>query len=168
MISYFVFIISLLPGFGLFWILKYQTDINFFKNSSLFLKSLLILILTNTVFLVYSFLQTFLWMSIVKNSPSYKPSEGNMSGAFVDKSVAENYNTFSLAILLITILAFVLLFIKGFIDRKKNKSLIQQQTPENNPLFLLKIGFSLLLFMMIMFSMIMLVFTSDFIVSYSE
>ena len=168
MISYFIFIISLLPGFGLFWILKYQTDIKFFKNSSPFLKSLLILILTNTVFLLYSFLQTFLWMSIVKNSPSYKSSEGNMGGAFVGKSVAENYNTFSFAILLITILAFVLLFIKGFIDRKKNKSLIQQQTPENNPLFLLKIGLSLLLFMMIMFSMIMLVFTSDFIVSYYE
>jgi hypothetical protein len=168
MSSYLVFLLSLFSGIGLFWIFKYKTKIKLFNYPSFFLKSLMILILTNTVFLVYSVVQTFLWMSIVKNNPSYEPSDGSMGGAFVEKSVAENYNSFSSVILLITILAFVLFFIKGFIDRKKSKSLIPQQPPENKPLILLKIGLTLLLFVMIIFSMIMLASTSDFTVSYLE
>jgi hypothetical protein len=155
-------------GIGLFWIFKYKAKIKLFNYPSFFLKSLIILILTNTVFLVYSFVQTFLWMSIVKNNPSYEASEGSMGGAFVEKAIVQNYNTFSSVIMLITILAFVFVFIKGFIDRKKSKSLILQQSPENKPLVFLKIGLSFLLFIMITFSMIMLVLTSDFTVSYIE
>lgn len=168
MSSYLVFLLSVFFGIGLFWIIKYNTKIKLFKNRSFFLKTLFILILTNTIFLVYSFVQGFLWMIIVKNNPTYEPCEGSMGGAFVEKGVAENYNTFSAVIFLITILAFVLLFIKGFIDRKKSKSLTPQQSTENKPLVLIKIGLSLLLFMMILFSMIMLVLTSDFTVSYLE
>lgn len=168
MSSYLVFLLSVFSGIGLFWIFKYKAKIKLFSYPSFFLKSLMILILTNTVFLVYSFLQSFLWISIVKNSPSYEPSEGSLGGAFVEKGVAENYDTFSSVIILITILAFVLVFIKGFIDRKKYKSLILQHSPENKPLVLLKIGLSFLLFIMITFSIIMLVLTSDFTVSYPK
>ena len=163
-----MFLLSVFSGIGLFWIFKYKTKIKLFNYPSFFLKSLMILILTNTVFLVYSVVQTFLWMSIVKNNPSYEPSYGSMGGAFVEKSVAETYNSFSSVIILITILVFVLVFIKGFIDRKKSKRLIPQQPLENKPLILLKIGLTLLLFVMKIFSMIMFVLTSDFVVSYFE
>jgi hypothetical protein len=165
---FLVFLLSVFSGIGLFWIFKYKAKIKLFYYPSFYLKSLMILILSNTVFIVYSFVQTFLWVSIVKNNPTYEPIEGSLGGAFVEKGIAQNYNTFSSLILIITILVFVLLFIKGFIDRKKSKSLIPQQSPENKPLVLLKIGLSFLLFIMVIFSLIMLVLTSDFTVSYLE
>ena len=164
--SYIVFLLSVLCSIGLFWIFKYNTKIKLFKDPSLFLKSLLILILTNGVFWIYFFVRAILFNRIVQNSPSYESYREMDLGGIAEKGVAEYYNTLSPIILSITILAFIFLFITGFIVRKKSKSLIQQQKFKNKPLVLLIIGMSLLLFMMTIFSMIMLVLTSNFKVSY--
>ena len=115
---------------------------------------------------LYFFVRAILFNRIVQNSPSYESYREMDLGGIAEKGVAEYYNTLSPIILSITILAFIFLFITGFIVRKKSKSLIQQQKFKNKPLVLLIIGMSLLLFMMTIFSMIMLVLISNFKVSY--
>lgn len=161
-----MFLLSVLPGLGLFWILKHNTKINFFKNSSFFFKSLLILNLANAVFLGYSIIQTLLWFSLVSNNIRDEQNEGSLDGVLVEKNIAENYNLFFSIVLFISVCLFILIFVKGFIKRKKNKNLKSQQIFENKSSLLLKIILFLSLFLTTIFSMFMLVLASNFIVYY--
>ena len=166
--SYLVFLLSVFFGIGLFWIIKYKTKIKLFKIRSFFLKSLFILILTNTFFWIYFFVQSILFKRIVQNSPNSEQYEEFDLGCFVEKGVAESYDTYSSVVLLLTILIIIGIFITGFIIRKKCKSLMLQYTPENKAMIFFTTMFSILLIIMVIFSMIMLILSSGFKVSYAQ
>lgn len=168
MSSYLVFLLSVFFGIGLFWIIKYNTKIKLFKNGSFYLKSLFILILTNSFFWIYFFIQSILYKRIVQNSPNCEQYNEFDLGCFVEKGVAESYNTYSSVVLLLTILIIFGIFIKGFIVRKKCKCLMLQHTSGNKKMIFFTIMLSFLLFIMVIFSMVMLVLSSGFKVSYTE
>jgi hypothetical protein len=161
------FLLSILSGIGLFWILKYKTKFKLFKFNSFYIKSMLTVILANIGFISFCILQGFFWMTIVKHSPSYEINDGSMGGAMVDKAVADNYNTTSFIIFIVGISMYVLVFLKGLIYRN-NQSPITSNLIENKSLFKLKIGLTLLFFITMAISLIMFVISMDFTVSYLD
>ena len=166
--SYLVFLLSVFFGIGLFWIFKYKTKIKLFKYRSFFLKSLLILIMSNIFFWIYFFIQSILFNRIVQNSPYYEHYREFDLGGIVKKEVADSYNLYSPVILILSILIIVGIFIKGFIIRKKYKPLMIQHTTENKWVIFFIILSSILLIIFVVISMIMLVLSAGFKVSYNE
>lgn len=161
-----LFPLSLISGLGLYWIIKYKTKTSIFRQSSIFSKSILILMFSNIFYWIGFFFQVAIWKGFIVNDKSYESSDGNMGGDYVSKDIAELYHILAGGISIITILCFIIIFIVGLNTRNKKRENIS--IVDKKPKTLLMIGLSLLLLVFLLISMIMFVMSSNFAVSYQE
>jgi hypothetical protein len=159
-LQFLLLLISILPGLGLFWLLKYKLGYNLFVQARSFIRIVLSLIFANISYFLAFFCQALVFRFIVVNDKSYELSTGSFDGAFVSEDVANRYNHLSILVAVLTIISFAVLFIIGLLVRKKHALEVPINSIKNKSI--INIALILLLLLFTLISLMMLALSSGF------
>jgi hypothetical protein len=164
-LQFLLLLISILPGLGLFWVLKYKLGYNLFVQARSFIRIVLSLIFANISYFLAFFFQALVFRFMVVNDKSYELSTGSFDGAFVSEDVANRYNHLSTLVAVLTIISFAVLFIIGLLVRKKY--MVEVPIEEFKNKLIINIGLIVLLLLFTLISLIMLATSSSFEVMFN-